>query len=175
MEFKKAAYSDINSIMEIIMQAQTYLLEQGINQWQGGYPNLEVIKKDIDNKNGYVLLKDKKIVGTVAVSFQGEKNYESIYNGKWMGSGEYAVIHRIAVDVNCKGLGLSSEIIKNIEEICFNKGIHSIRVDTHKDNLSMQRMLQKNSFQYCGIIYLEDKSERLAFEKKVRDGSKIFH
>jgi hypothetical protein len=29
----------------------------------------------------------------------------------------------------------------------------------------MQRLLKKNDFQYCGIIHLEDKSERVAFEK----------
>ena len=165
MEFRKAAYSDINCIMEIIMQAQAYLSAQGINQWQNNYPNIDVIKKDIDDKDSYVLLKDEKIVGTAAVSFKGEKNYQLIYSGKWIGNNEYAVIHRIAIDSYNKGLGLSSEIIKSIEEMCLSKAVYSIRVDTHKENLSMQRMLQKNSFQYCGIIHLADKSERIAFEK----------
>lgn len=165
MKFRKAIESDINSIMNIIKQGQDYFKEHGINQWQDNYPNFEIVRNDIANKNGFVLLKDENIVGTVAVSFEGEKTYNSIYNGKWLSNSEYAVIHRIAVDSNYKGLGLSSLIMKNIEEICLNKGVHSIKVDTHKDNLSMQKMLQKNGFKYCGIIYLEDKSERIAFEK----------
>ena len=165
MEFRKAVESDINNIMNIIKQAQDYFKEHGINQWQDNYPNFEIVRNDIVNKNGLVLLKDDNVVGTVAVSFSGEKNYNSIYNGEWLSNHEYAVIHRIAIDSNYKGLELSSSIIKNIEEICLNKGVHSIKVDTHKDNLSMQKMLLKNGFQYCGIIYLEDKSERIAFEK----------
>ena len=165
MEFRRAVEDDINSIMKIIKQAQDYLKEQGVNQWQNNYPNFETIKNDIMNQYGYVLLKDLHVIGTVAVSFDGEKNYQSIYDGAWISNYEYAVIHRIAVDQGYKGCGYSSVIIKNIEEICLNKGIHSIKVDTHEENKSMQRLLQKNGFLYCGIIYTEDKSKRIAFEK----------
>lgn len=165
MDFRKAVESDVNSIMNIIKQAQVYLKEQGVNQWQDNYPSVEIIRNDIVNKNGFVLLKDDDIVGTVAVSFDGEKTYESIYDGEWISNHEYAVIHRIAIETNYKGLGLSSIIIKDIEKICLKKGVHSIKVDTHEDNLSMQKLLQKNGFLYCGIIYLEDKSKRVAFEK----------
>jgi RimJ/RimL family protein N-acetyltransferase len=56
-------------------------------------------------------------------------------------------------------------MLKHIEESCFHKGILSIKADTHKDNRAMQKALYKNGFQYCGIIYLEDNSERIAFEK----------
>lgn len=165
MEFRKAVEEDINIIMNIIKQAQAYFREKEINQWQNNYPNEEIITNDIKNKNSYVLLENDNIIGTVAVTFDGEKNYECIYGGKWISNHEYAVIHRIAVDTKYKGLGLASIIIKNIEEICLNRGIHSIKVDTHQENVSMQKLLQKNKFQHCGIIYLEDKSKRIAFEK----------
>ena len=165
MEFRKAVETDINNIMDIIRQAQAYFRQQGIDQWQNNYPNYETIKNDIANEYGYVLLKDNIIVGTVAIIFDGEKSYETIYNGKWLYDGPYATIHRIAVHSQYKGLGLGSVILKNVEDICLNRGVKSIRVDTHEDNLSMQRLLQKNKFEYCGIIYLEDNSKRLAFEK----------
>lgn len=167
MEFRKATETDINNIMNIIAQAQAYFKEQGINQWQNNYPNVETINNDIANKNSYVLIKDNNIVATAAVSFDGEKTYDSIYAGEWISNNEYAVIHRIAVDNTYKGLGLSSQIIKHVEELCLNKGVHSIKVDTHEENISMQKLLKKNKFQYCGIIYLEDGSKRIAFEKKL--------
>lgn len=165
MQFRKANQSDASCIMNIINEAQFYFKEHGIDQWQNNYPNIEIIKNDIENNNGFVLVKDKKIIGTVAVTFDGEKNYAHIYEGKWIRSQKYAAIHRIAVDSDYKGMELASVIIKNIEKMCLNKDIHSIRVDTHKDNISMQKLLHKNMFNYCGIIYLEDKSERIAFEK----------
>lgn len=165
MEFRKAVITDISDIMKIIRQAQAYFKEAGINQWQNNYPNVETISNDIDNNNSYILLKDSNIVATAAVSFDGEKTYDLIYDGEWISNNEYAVIHRIAVANNYKGLGLSSEIIKNVEKLCLNKGVDSIKVDTHEENLSMQSLLKKNKFQYCGIIYLEDGSKRIAFEK----------
>ena len=42
---------------------------------------------------------------------------------------------------------------------------HINLIDTHEDNQSMQKLLAKNQFSYCGIIYLSDGSKRLAFEK----------
>lgn len=40
-----------------------------------------------------------------------------------------------------------------------------MRADTHKDNETMQSLLLKNGYEYCGIIFVEDGTERLAFEK----------
>jgi len=165
VKFRRSVEIDIKDIMNIIAQAQENFKKQGINQWQNNYPNPAVIKNDIDKGYSYVLLKDEKIAATAAVSFDGEKTYEVIYEGSWLSKIEYAVIHRIAVDSSLKGQGLASEIIKKVEALCLNKGVHSIKVDTHKDNASMQQLLKKNGFQYCGIILLEDKSERLAYEK----------
>ncbi|AAK80697.1 ribosomal protein S18 acetylase RimI-like enzyme [Clostridium acetobutylicum] len=165
MEFKRASKSDINNIMNIIKQSQEYFKQKGIDQWQNNYPNFEVIKEDIEKEDSFILLKDSRIVATAVISFSGDKNYDNIYEGKWLSYSSFAVIHRIAVDSNCKGEGLASVIIKEAEKLCLNKDVHSIKVDTHKNNLSMQKLLKKNGFKYCGIIYLEDKSERLAFEK----------
>lgn len=165
MEFRKSIETDINNIMKIIKQAQAYFKVQGIDQWQNNYPNVESISSDIADNNSYVLLKDNNIVATAAVSFDGESTYDTIFEGEWTTNNEYAVIHRIAVDNTYKGLGLSSEIIKHVEQLCLNKGVHSIKIDTHEENISMQKLLEKNKFQYCGIIYLEDRSKRIAFEK----------
>ena len=104
----------------------------------------------------------------MAICFQGldkEETYDKIYDGKWLSNGDYAVIHRIAVDNTYKGLGLSHKIIKYTEDKCKENNVHSIKVDTHEENIPMQKLLTKNGFEYCGIIYLEDGGKRVAFEK----------
>ena len=45
------------------------------------------------------------------------------------------------------------------------KGVPSIKVDTHENNIPMQSLLKKNGFEYCGVVYLEDGGKRVAFEK----------
>jgi len=171
--FRRTVEADIDRILCIIRQAQEYLKQQGIDQWQNGYPNRETIADDIRKGYAYVLLMNDVVVGTVAVTFDGEKTYDKIYEGKWLSEREsapgrrldYATIHRIAVDAQYKGAGFASKIIWNIEHMCRSRNVHNIRVDTHRRNTSMQRLLEKNGFIYCGIIYLEDGSERIAFEK----------
>lgn len=165
LEFRMAEEADINHILNIMHQAQEYLKEAGIDQWQNGYPNVETIKKDIENEHGYVLSSAGKIAGTIAISFDGEKTYNNIYEGVWLTQDQYAVIHRLAVDGGLKGMGLASVMISETEKLCRRKAVSGIRVDTHERNTSMQRLLKKNGFRYCGIIYLEDGSKRLAFEK----------
>lgn len=168
MKFRKAIKSDIDSIMSIIKQAQNYFKEQGINQWQNNYPNVEVISNDIERGDSYLLLKDDNIIATTAVTFDGEESYNNIYEGQWLtNNDEFAVIHRIAVDNSYKGSGISSKIIEEVENLCKSKGVSSIKVDTNEDNIAMQKLLKKNNFKYCGIIYIEDGSKKAAFEKQL--------
>ncbi len=163
MEFRKSVKSDIPKIMSIIKQAQAYFKEQNIDQWQNGYPNEEVINNDIKNGESYVMINNDEILATTVISFDEELAYKNIIDGKWLTNGYYGVIHRVAVDNSYKGLGLSHKIIKYAEGICLEKGVHSIKIDTHEENIPMQSLLKKNGFEYCGIIYLEDGGKRVAF------------
>lgn len=168
MEFRIAEHKDIDYIMTIISKAQEQFKKDKIDQWQNNYPNYDTIRQDIESKNSYVLIKDEIIVGTVYLSFDGEETYEKIYEGEWLSSGEYGVIHRMAVHSDYKGLGLASVIMKHIEDICLSKQVYSIKVDTHIENLPMQRILEKSQFKHCGVIYLNDRSKRIAFEKLLK-------
>ena len=167
MEFRKSRKSDIKEIINIIEEAQSYFKANGIDQWQNGYPNSDTIYNDIKKNSSYVLESENKILATAMVSFEEDKTYKKIYNGEWLNSGNYAVIHRIAVSEKVKGNGIASAIIKEVESLCKENRVNSIKIDTHKDNISMQKLLEKNDFKYCGIIYLDDESERVAFEKLI--------
>ena len=41
----------------------------------------------------------------------------------------------------------------------------NLRIDTHRDNRIMRRLIEKSGFTYCGVIVLADGSERLAYQK----------
>lgn len=169
MELRKSVVADIESIMRIIRQAQESLKAQGVNQWQGNYPNEEVLLKDISALESYVLVHDDEIVATAMVTFKGEPMYDVIHDGEWLSMGEHATIHRIAVSNEHKGLGVSSTLLNCVEGLCIERDIHSIKIDTHRDNLAMQKVMEKNRFSYCGVVYVEGESdnERMAFEKLV--------
>lgn len=165
MELRFAKKEDIEEIMLIIKKAQESLKSKGINQWQNGYPNEATIENDIDNDEFYVLVENKEILGITALSFEGEDTYEKIYEGEWLTEKEYGVVHRMAVDLDKKRKGLAGKILQEAEIICKSRGINDIKIDTHRKNIAMQNFLKKNNFKYCGIIYLKNGDERLAFEK----------
>ena len=51
MKLRLTTTNDLNAVMTIINQAKKYFKEQGINQWQDGYPNENSIINDIRNCN----------------------------------------------------------------------------------------------------------------------------
>lgn len=169
MKFRKTRIEDVSSVLEIICQAKVYLKQNKIEQWQNGYPNIDSIIEDIQKKYSYVVEENGIVLGTMAVVFGGEPTYEHIYEGEWKTRGTaYATLHRVAVRNEWKGKGIAGFMIEEVMAMCQRKNIKSIRMDTHRDNDSMQQMMQKNGFTYCGIIYLEDGAERLAYERECR-------
>ena len=168
MEFRQAKISDLDQIVEIIELSKKYLKETKVDQWQDGYPAKEDLRRDIESGNSYVLTNKDEIVATTVISLDGESTYNSIFNGEWITNEDYIVMHRVAVHDKYKGKGIFKELIKEAENLALNKGISSIKIDTHRDNISMQRAVVKNDFKKCGIIYLEDGSERIAFEKVLK-------
>ncbi|MDU5776759.1 MAG: GNAT family N-acetyltransferase [Clostridium perfringens] len=168
MEFRQAKISDLDQIVEIIELSKKYLKETKVDQWQDGYPAKEDLRRDIESGNSYVLTNKDEIIATTVISLEGESTYNSIFNGEWITNEEYIVMHRVAVHDKYKGKGIFKELIKEAESLALNKGIFSIKIDTHRDNISMQRAVVKNNFKRCGIIYLEDRSERIAFEKALK-------
>jgi len=165
MQIRQSNKNDISNIMHIINQAQESFKLAGINQWQNNYPNETSILKDIELDESYIVLDNESIIGTFALSYRNESTYDIIYDGKWLSNNIYAVIHRIAIENSYKGKGVSSYVFKVVEKWCLEKNIHSIKIDTHMDNQSMRKLLEKNGFSYCGIIYLLDGNKRLAYEK----------
>ena len=167
MILRLSSEKDIDKILEIINDAKVYLRSQGVDQWQDGYPNREVIEIDIKDSCSFVLEDEGTIMGTTVIGFDGESTYDKIYEGKWLNNDKFAVIHRMAVDKKSRNKGIADILIKNIENLVQERCIRSIKVDTHKNNKVMQNFLIKNGFIYCGIIYLQDGNERVAFEKLI--------
>lgn len=161
---------DIPAVMEIIEQAKQFLKEQGLTQWQNGYPNSFVIEKDIELCQSYLTYSDSNLVGTFCLCFTKEASYETIYDGAWLNQDKpYAALHRIATSTTFRKSGVASYMVEQAQKLAKQKNAYSLRVDTHCGNIPMQNMLQKNGFIPCGIIYLTpEKNEvdiRMAFEK----------
>ncbi len=156
-----ATLSDINDILSIYDCARRFMRKTGnMTQWTGGYPSREVIESDISNKSLYLCEENSMILAVFNYTEGEDPTYRKIYNGTWLNVLPYAVIHRIAVSEQARGTGVSGFIFDHCFEKCRN-----LKIDTHKDNLPMQRALEKNGFIRCGIIYLLSGDERIAYQR----------
>ena len=98
-------------------------------------------------------------MGTFAFIVGRDPTYARIYDGQWLDDTQpYGTIHRLAGREDARGVAAA----------CFDwcgTQLPNLRADTHRDNRIMQHILQKHGFRYCGIIYLLNGDERLAYQK----------
>ena len=168
MEIRKSNTTDVNALLELFDEARGTIAQLGIDQWQNGYPSLDVVVEDIELARSYVVIIDGELCGTFVLVEDGEPTYDKIYDGSWKSGNDnenYLAIHRVAVSVRMRGKGISTAIINYAEARARDLGRESMRIDTHEGNAVMRRMLEKHGFEYCGVIYLEGGDPRVAYEK----------
>lgn len=161
--FRKATASETPAIWNILQQAIARRKEDGSEQWQDGYPNPDVVKKDVTAGQGFVLTEDDIIIGYTAILINDEPEYAKII-GEWLSNDGFVVFHRVAISKNHLGKGLSRKILDFIEEFALTNNIYSIKADTNFDNIAMLKIFEKSGYKYCGKVYFRG-GEREAFEK----------
>lgn len=161
---RPAAPADVERISEIYARARVFMAESGNpGQWGEGEPSKEVIKRDIERGNCYVLETENAIEAVFAYIEGEDPTYREIAEGAWKQEGAYGTIHRLASAGNRRG----------VAALCFDwcmgkamvHGCASLRADTHADNRPMQRAFAGAGFVRCGVIYLENGAPRLAYER----------
>ncbi len=161
MYIRKTEISELDAVLKIYTDARSYMRENGnAEQWSGGYPPTELIESDISMGKSYVCIDGDEIVGVFYYSYAPDPTYAVIYDGEWLNEEPYGVIHRIAVGAHRRG----------VASFCFawcTEQGKNIKIDTHRDNIPMQKSLLKNGFSYCGIIHLENGDERMAYQISV--------
>ena len=158
MRIRNTLETDLEKIGKIYENAKKFMRETGNpNQWNGERPNAQTAREDMEKGVGYVAEDAGEIVAVFMFSQENDPTYAKI-EGAWLSDAPYGVIHRIAVAK--QGQGIIGYCIDQCFALCQN-----LRIDTHRDNLPMQRALLKRGFRYCGVIYLENGDERLAYQK----------
>lgn len=166
MNIRKSQKSDLETIMQIYAYAREQMRQNGNpSQWGDNRPSESVVIQDIEAGNSYVLEKAGRIVGVFSFIIGTEPNYEIIENGCWKNDAPYGTVHRLASNGEEKG------VFRHCFQYC-EQHFPNIRVDTHKDNRIMQHLLEQARYEKCGIIYVEDGSPRIAYQKIIKSTQK---
>lgn len=166
---RPAEKQDLDQIVRLIANARAYIASQGIDQWQDGYPEPELIENDMETGIGVVCLEDGSICSYMALMDIPEPVYDDL-NGEWLSSAPYATIHRMAIDDGHRGKGVSTAMLALAEQYAKEHKLASVRADTHTGNRAMRGLLEKSGYVYCGDVKYEVSAGdpiRVAYEKKI--------
>lgn len=169
-EPRRAVPEDMDALLDILGQAKAYLRESGVDQWQEGYPNREALMADMEAGRGWLFECEGRPAGYECISMSPEECYRDI-DGAWLTEGEnYAVIHRAMAAAKYRGTMLATEMFSLAEDLAAGMGKLSVRVDTHRDNMAMNRLCEKLGYTFCGVVDLSSvdpahDSKRNGYEK----------
>lgn len=157
---RKSVINDIPAMQMIFACAKKKMRKSGnMLQWTGGYPSDDILANDIARGFSYIVEQNGQIIATFVLAICEDPTYKKIYNGEWIDDNKpYGTIHRIASTDGVHG------IMRDVLAWAFSQ-TNNIRIDTHRDNLPMQHLMDKHGFAYCGIIHLLNGDERLAYQK----------
>lgn len=159
MKIRKSEMADLDILLKMYENARLFMTNHGNpTQWGNTYPPKTMLARDIEEGNSYVCVEQDKIIATFYFKKGRDDTYARIYEGQWMNEAPCGVVHRITSAGTIKGA--ATFCLEWAFEQCGN-----LKIDTHRDNMVMQHILDRNGFTYCGIIYTEDGSERLAYQK----------
>lgn len=158
---------DIPSMMLMYANSKRIMrTNSNMNQWCGNYPDQTLLLDDIHRKVSYIIEEipisnngAPSTIGCFAFILGKDHTYNYIEDGNWQDDEvPYGTIHRLACAANRHG----------IADTCFDfcdRHAPSLRVDTHADNTIMQHIAERQGFSYRGIIYIDDGTQRKAYQR----------
>ena len=159
---RQARDDELSTCIQILREGRAFQQEQGFTQWTEEYPNSALIESDIREGGGWLFLLDDEPAGYMYLAFDGDPAYADPMCA-WRADVPYAVVHRIALSRRFVGRGLSGMVFGAIRDLCRERGISCIRIDTDSKNKRMQHVLEKNGFVRCGYV-LFDGDRKLTYD-----------
>lgn len=160
MNIRPATLADLPQLEQLYAQARRFMAQKGNpTQWGSTYPDSALLTQDIQTGSLYVCCQQGQLLAAFVFAPGPDPTYRTIQKGSWLPEPmPYWVIHRVASSGQVKGTGAYCL------EWCFAQH-PCLRIDTHRDNLPMQRLLARCGFVQRGEITLPDGSQRLVYQR----------
>lgn len=163
MHIRPAAKADLEALMRIYEGARQFMAQSGNpGQWGKRYPSRETVEADIAAERCYVCEEEGRLYAAF-VLVPGEDPTYRVIDGAWKNDLPYATLHRVASSGERRGM------VDAIVDWAFSR-YPNLRGDTHERNLPMRRAFERNGFERCGTIWVEDGTPRIAYQKEGRMG-----
>ena len=145
---RKGTAADVPVIMKII---QEYVLPAmhavGNTQWGDDYPNTEVFTEDAELGQLYVAELDGELVGAGAITTEQYHEYAQCGLDTLIPA---VCPHRLVAHPLHAGKGIGKVLMLQVEEVCREKQIDRVRVDTNEMNKAANKLFVGLRYEFIG-------------------------
>ena len=151
MKLIKCENAHLENVLALYHRTIGYL-ENHINypKWSSLHPSDQSIVGSVKAGELYVCIEGDTVLGAVVLSEDPEGYYES---GDWsreLKTGEYLVIHALAVDPSFAHKGIGAFMVEQSIEIARKGGYQALRLDVVPENIPAERLYEKLGFSFAG-------------------------
>lgn len=162
---RKAGMDDKPSILNMIQRVIADMESKGIDQWDGVYPDEDVIKTDLAAGTLYVYEDKSVLKGMIVLNNDQSEEYKNV---NWsFHAGKQLVIHRLCVDPRFQGQGIARQLMSDAEEYGRKLYYHSVRLDAFTENTRACRFYERLGYRKAGVVRFR-KGEFYCFEKDLK-------
>jgi ribosomal protein S18 acetylase RimI-like enzyme len=146
--YEKGKQEELSEIFDVFECAISEMISLKIYQWDEIYPDIDVVKTDLNSGQLYV----GKVEDKVAVVFVLSREWDDEYkNGTWDDAGgEFMVVHRLCVKPTYQHQGIARRTMEYIEQTLRDKNITSIRLDAFTENPYALRLYKSLDYKVAG-------------------------
>ena len=151
MNIKAAGPEDLKNIMSLVQTIIKDMQNNGSDQWDALYPDIQTITDDLGKKSLYLLRDQKKCPAMVVLNEEQDKEYKTV---NWsVVNGPVLVIHRLCVNPEWRGKGLANRLMDFAEEFAVKHGYKSIRLDAYSVNPAAVGLYIKRGYRKVGHVF----------------------
>jgi len=146
---RQATLSDLNAIMDMIKDVVTQMNSEGNDQWSSDYPLKSDFEKDVKSGTLHIIELDNEVKGIICVDSNVPDEYNTL---KWPVNDNVLVVHRMAVGVNARGMGIGKKLLEFAENLAHKSGVTYLKTDTNSKNMAMNGLFIKLGYEKIGDI-----------------------
>lgn len=164
IDFTLAQPHELDGIFAMFQAAVTELDRIGIPQWDELYPDMGILREDIERQELYI----GRIDGTPVCAFVLNNECDDEYaNGAWSRpDAGFCVIHRLCVHPEFQHHGIGRRTMEHIEKLALSLGFDEIRLDTFTRNPYSIRLYEHLGYRTVGTVRWR-KGDFLLMEKSL--------
>jgi GNAT superfamily N-acetyltransferase len=166
MEIIKADKIHFIDVYYLYREAVKDMNKRGFYHWNTGYPNSELLNKDLESNSLFMVMENYVCIGAIVLNDQSSPDYESI---DWKTNGEKVLyVHRMAVHPIFRGKGVTEKMLGFAEQYAKENNFTSLRLDVYDSNDHRIEIIKNCKFEESGkLLFPYQKVPFTCFEKGI--------